>query len=400
MWVRRFRLFILLLIAIGVAWNILYFQDPWLWRRFTSMFTYMVGGQSQVLSPSEPVASDGTYILDVADPEEQTIEPLALTALNNYAASFDSYALVVLHKGKIQTEWYAPGFNQESLTQSQSMHKTVVAILIGKAIEEGLIESIDDPVGRYVKEWENDPRGNITLYELLIMSSGLAQYDFTLNPFADDFRWLYSGDTQQYVLKTPLADWQPGSRFDYNNINAELLGTVLEQATGRRYAEYLEEKLWRPLGGEDARVWLDSEFGNPITSCCLMATARDWARVGQMMLNRGQINGKRVVSESWVARMIEPSPVSKWYGLQTWLAYEQDINPRFNNPTAMSAYSRREPFLAADVYYLSGRGAQRVYVVPSHELVIVRLGPALGPNPLKPGWDNAFLVNSAISGIK
>ncbi|MDH3978610.1 MAG: serine hydrolase, partial [Gammaproteobacteria bacterium] len=218
---RRFRLFILLLIAIGVAWNILYFQDPWLWRRFTSMFTYMVGGQSQVLSPSEPVASDGTYILDVADPEEQTIEPLALTALNNYAASFDSYALVVLHKGKIQTEWYAPGFNQESLTQSQSMHKTVVAILIGKAIEEGLIESIDDPVGRYVKEWENDPRGNITLYELLIMSSGLAQYDFTLNPFADDFRWLYSGDTQQYVLKTPLADWQPGSRFDYNNINAE-----------------------------------------------------------------------------------------------------------------------------------------------------------------------------------
>ena len=234
----------------------------------------------------------------------------------------------------------------------------------------------------------------------MIMSSGLAQYDFTLNPFADDFRWLYSGNTEQYVLKTPLADWQPGSRFDYNNINAELLGTVLEQATGRRYAEYLEEKLWRPLGGEDARVWLDSEFGNPITSCCLMATARDWARIGQMMLNRGQINGQRVVSESWIARMIEPSPVSKWYGLQTWLAYEPDMNPRFENPTAMSAYSRREPFLAADVYYLSGRGAQRVYVVPSHELVIVRLGPALGPNPLKAGWDNAFLVNSAISGIK
>ncbi len=233
-----------------------------------------------------------------------------------------------------------------------------------------------------------------------MMSSGLAQYDFTLNPFSDDFRWLYSSNTLPYVLKTPMADWNPGTRFDYNNINAELLGTVLERASGQRYAEYLEKKLWQPMGGQQALVWLDSEFGDAITSCCLMATALDWARIGQLMLNRGDINGNRIVSADWIDAMIHQSPVSKWYGLQTWLAYEIEVNPRSRLPSAMGAYTRKEPFLAQDVYYFSGRGAQRVYVVPSRELVIVRLGPALGRNPLKAGWDNAFLVNSVISGMQ
>lgn len=359
----------------------------------------MLGEQSHILEPSEPVSSDHSNRLVVAGPDEITMEPLALTALENYAESFDSYALVVLHKGNIQTEWYAQDTNPSSLMQSQSMHKSVVAILIGRAIDDGYINSIDDPISEYIPQWSGDPRGEITIYELMIMSSGLARHDFTLNPFTNDFRWLYSGNSQEYVLQTRLADWQAGTRFEYNDINAELLGTILENATGQRYAEYLEKVLWGPLGGTDGKVWLDSEFGDAHTSCCLMATARDWARIGQMMLNRGEINGQRVVSEEWIAKMIEPSPVSKWYGLQTWLAYEQDLNPRSDNPTAMDAYARRDPFLAADVYYFSGRGAQRVYIVPSHELVIVRLGPALGPEPLKPGWDNAFLVNSAIIGI-
>ncbi len=232
-----------------------------------------------------------------------------------------------------------------------------------------------------------------------MMSSGLAQYQFTLNPFTDDFRWLYSGNSQAAVLRTPMANWAPGTRFDYNNINSELLGTVLENASGKRYSELLEDNLWRHLGGDDARVWIDSEFGNAFTSCCLMATARDWARMGLLMLNRGRVRDFRVVTAGWLDRMVSPSPVSKWYGLQTWLGYERDINPRSDNPAAAGSYARTEPFLAPDVYYFAGRGAQRVYVVPSRELVIVRLGPALGPQPLPSGWDNAYLVNSVIRGI-
>jgi CubicO group peptidase (beta-lactamase class C family) len=395
----RFRVLLLFLILLLIGLVSLYFDDPWLWRRYTNTILQLAGDQPRLLNPNELVSGDGTFDLPVAAEEQRTITPLALRAAEEFAARFDSHALIVIHRGRIQTEWYAQEWNAASLTQSQSMHKSLVALLIGIELDNRSIGSIDDPVARYIPEWQGDPRGEITVHQLLTMSSGLAQYRFTLNPFTDDFRWLYSGDTQGPVLRTPLADWAPGARFDYNNINAELLGTVLENASGKRYSTLLGDLLWRHLGGDDALVWVDSEFGDAFTSCCLMATARDWARIGLLMLNRGRINNRRVVSPAWIDRMVTPSPVSKWYGLLTWLAYEEEVNPRSRNAAAGDSYSRSEPFLAPDVYYFSGRGAQRVYVVPSRELVIVRLGPALGPQPLRPGWDNAFLVNSMIRGM-
>jgi len=395
----RFRVLLLIVILLAVGLLSLYFQDPWLWRRYTNTFLQLAGSEPRLLRPNELVSGDGSFQIPVASEDQRTITPLALRAAEEFAARFESHALIVIHQGRIQAEWYADGWDASSLTQSQSMHKSLLALLVGAAIEDGVIGSVNDPIARYIPQWEDDPRGDITLYELMIMSSGLAQYKFTLNPFTDDFRWLYSGDSQPAVLRTPLADWEPGIKFDYNNINAELLGTVLENATGKRYSELLEDYLWKPLGGDDARVWVDSEFGNAFTSCCLMATARDWARIGLLMLNRGRINDHRFVTAGWVDKMVTPSPVSKWYGLQTWLAYAEEVNPRSDNQAAAGAYARSEPFLARDVYYFSGRGAQRVYVVPSRDLVVVRLGPALGAQPLKPGWDNAFLVNSLIRGM-
>lgn len=394
---RGFRLTVLLLIVALIAVTILYFEDPWLWRRFADKVVSSVDEQPRVLRPNEPITGDGSLILPLATPEERTIEDLAITAVENYAAAFNSYALIVVHKGKIQLEWYPEGIARTNLNQSQSMHKSVLALLIGIAIDEGFIDSIDDPVGKYIDEWRDRPRGDITLRELLMMSSGLARYKLTMNPLSDDFRWKNSGNTLPYVLNTPMADWTPGTRFDYNSVNSELLGTVLERASGVRYAAFLEKKLWQPMGGEQALLQLDSEFGDAYSSCCLMATALDWARIGQLMLNRGTVNGHRIVPAHWIDAMIRQSPVSKWYGLHTWLAYEVDTNPRSRK---IPAYARKEPFLAQDVYYFSGYGAQRVYVVPSRELVIVRLGPARGRNPLNAGWDNTFLVNSVISGMK
>jgi CubicO group peptidase (beta-lactamase class C family) len=395
----RFRVLLLIVILLFVGLLSLYFQDPWLWRRYTNTFLQLAGSEPRLLRPNEAVSGDGSFEIPTASEDRRTVTGLALDAAEDFAARFDSHALIVIHRGRIQTEWYGDGWDAASLTQSQSMHKSLMALLIGVAIEDGKIGSADDPVARYIPQWVDDPRGDISLRELMMMSSGLAQYEFTLNPFTDDFKWLYSGDTQTVVLRTPMADWAPGSRFDYNNINAELLGTVLENATGKRYSELLEQYLWQNIGGDDARVWVDSEFGNAFTSCCLMATARDWARIGLLMLNRGRINGTQVVSGRWIDEMVTKSPVSKWYGLQTWLAYEEEVNPRAEVAAAGGAYSRSEPFLARDVYYFSGRGAQRVYVVPSRELVIVRLGPALGPQPLRPGWDNAYIVNGVIRGI-
>jgi CubicO group peptidase (beta-lactamase class C family) len=388
-----------ILVFIVILVSLVYWQDPWLWRRYAGTFAQLAGYAPRLLTPNAVLQGGGNPPLEVATPEQRSVSADAFAAAVQFVQRFDSFALVVMQGGRLQHEWYAPTWDAQSLTQSQSMHKSLQALLIGVAIEDGRIGGAQDPVGLYIEEWADDPRGDITLEQLMMMSSGLAQYAFTLNPFSDDFRWLYSGDALGPTLRNPMADWAPGDKFDYNNINSELLGLVVERATGQRYAEYLGAKLWQPMGGGEARVWLDSEGGKAFTSCCLMATARDWARVGQVMLNRGEYAGRRIVSGEWIDQMVSPSPVSNWYGWQTWLAYDEQINPRAELASAGGAYSRAEPFAADDVYYFSGRGAQRVYVVPSRELVIVRLGPALGPRPLKPGWDNAYLVNTLIDGM-
>ncbi len=396
---RTSRILILVIVALLIAVNALYWQDPWLWRRFVDNLSPPATDRPELLRPNEVVAGDGSYVLPVAEPATRTVDGDALAAAERFAREMDSFALLVLHRGVIQHEWYGPGWDAQSLTQSQSMHKSLLPLLIGRAMREGAIGSADDPIGRYVEEWRDDPRGQVTLRQLMQMSSGLAQYGFTLNPFTDDFRWLFSGDTLPVVLRIPQLDWPAGTRFDYNNLNAELLGTVIERATGRRYAEYLSEQLWQPMGGTPARVWVDREGGDPFTSCCLMATARDWARLGMLMLGAGEVNGRRLLPESWIFEMVTPTPFFEWYGLQTWLAYSPRPNPRVGQADAGGGYEQSEPFLARDVFYFGGRGAQRVYVVPSRELVIVRLGPALGRNPLKPGWDNSYLVNTVIRGL-
>jgi CubicO group peptidase (beta-lactamase class C family) len=262
-------------------------------------------------------------------------------------------------------------------------------------MRDGAIQSVDDPVGNYIEEWKDDPRGQITLRQVMMMTSGLHNYGFGLNPFSNSFRWLFAGDTTPIILDTPL-DGKPGTVFDYNDINAELLGLIIERATGRRYADYLNEKLWQPLGNRRAKLWLDHEGGHVHTSCCLLASAMDWAHVGLLLQDKGTIFGKRIVNEAWIDEMLTPSPTGDWYGYQIWLGYSSAPPPQgFPN----SGNARTEPFLARDTFYASGYGAQRVYVVPSEELVIVRLGPASGRKPLKDGWDDSYLVNTIMRGL-
>jgi CubicO group peptidase (beta-lactamase class C family) len=393
---KKILLILIALIALpNLAMTLLYFRDPLLVQRFFTLFNPQVGDYD-TLRPREVVAELATRELPVASNATRTIGEGALAGMRRYAEEQGSFALVVLHRGVIQTEWYAPGWNADSLTQSQSMHKSVLPLLIGAAIRDGAIDSVDDPVGRYLTEWRNDPRGSITLAELMQMASGLVEYPFSLNPFSDAFQWLFASDTTPVLLRTPRAK-APGRVFEYNNVNSELLGLMVERATGKRYAEYFAEQLWRPIGGARAELWLDSEDGKAHSSCCLLATARDWARFGELLLGRGSLGGQTVVDEDYFARMISASPRSDWYGYQIWLGYSRERNPRA--PVLAGGYQRTDPFDAPDTFYASGFGAQRVYVVPSEQLVIVRMGPSSGRAPVRDTWDNTFLVNTALRGL-
>jgi CubicO group peptidase (beta-lactamase class C family) len=278
------------------------------------------------------------------------------------------------------------------------MHKTLMGLLIGVAIEDGKIASVDDPIGGYLTEWKDDPRGRITLAQMLTMSSGLGQPRFGINPFSPGVKWMNSGRSGEVILAQEMAGWAPGTKYDYNNLNSELLGMVLQRVYQKPYSEILREKVWLPMGGEVARVHTDRPGGRAFTSCCLAAPAMDWARFGMMLLNKGEVNGKRIVSSAWVDRMITRSPTARHYGYQTWLGYDDPPVPAMGAGSSGAIAS--EPFLAPDVFWTAGRGQQHVFVVPSRELVIVRLGPALGRQPIKPGFDLTFFVNTAIRGLE
>lgn len=386
----------LLCLAGFVYLGVNYWQDPVFWRRWWDTVTHLEPDHMN-FSPTVGFHSSTIRELPVADSASLSVEPDALRAAEAFAAEMDSFGLVVVHRGLVQTEWYAPGWSRDRLTQSQSMNKTVSALMVGRAIADGFVSATGDAVSDYLAEWRNDPRGEITIENLLVMSSGLGQSRFTLNPFAPDssFRFLFSRDRAPVVMSTKL-EWAPGSKFDYNDINAQLVGMIVERAAGKPYADYVQEKLWEPLGGQHAELWLDQENGIAMTACCLLGSPVDWAKIGLMMKAGGRLNGQQIIPEEWVERMIAPSRSFAGYGYLTWLGKGiMDEGP--GRPGIER--QQTEEFLDEDMFYLSGYGGQRVYVSRKFDLVIVRLGPFAGMQPLNPDWDNAYLLNTIIRGI-
>jgi len=326
--------------------------------------------------PRDRIAGDPRAKLPRAAPGEDALPDAALARMVGYAADHNSCALLIVHRDRIVLERYWCGLDHRSRVNAWSMAKTVNALALGVAVARGLVRSVDQPVGTWLTEWAGDARGKITLRQLLQMTSGLRMGNM--------IRIHLGEDAAAAALDTPLVI-APGTEFRYNNVNALLIGLVIARATGERWADFVSEALWKPMGASDAAVWLDAEGGTAKTYCCLLTTARDWARVGLLMLNRGRVGARQVVPETWIEQMLTPSPLEENYGFQVWLGYSRP-------PCRFGDWS--EPFATTDVFMLVGRDEQRVYVVPGHDLVIVRLGHAARD------WDDPVLPNIAIEALR
>jgi CubicO group peptidase (beta-lactamase class C family) len=331
--------------------------------------------------PKETVPGGGGAPLPRALPEEIRIRPEALEATAKLADDKNASALLIAHHDKIILERYWRGHQPGDPTNSASMAKTITSLLIGIARDEGMIHSLDEPAATWLPAWRDDPRNKITLRHLLQMRSGLRpQGEF--DDLFSDAAYLVCGTDMRYMIDdVPLVE-EPGKRFEYNNTNFQALGFVLEAATGRRYASLLSEKLWKPLGAADGATWLDRGGGDAHTAGFIFATPEDWAKVGLMFLREGEWNGRQLVSREYLREMRAPSPSEPRYGLGLWLAH---------NPYQLK--EQEETFLADGIYYLDGHSKQRVYMVPSQSLVLVRVGEN------GRGWDETALINTVLLGL-
>jgi CubicO group peptidase (beta-lactamase class C family) len=283
-------------------------------------------------------------------------------------------AFLIIKNDTIQYEKYFKGYDQESIIPSFSMAKSVTSILIGCAIDDGLIKSIDELMITYLPELKKNGFEKVTIKHLLQMTSGLKFSENYFNPFGEPASFYYGRNLNREISKLKLKAI-PGEEFEYVSGNTQLLGLVLERALkGKTMTEYFQEKLWTPLEMEYDGWSIDKKKnGTEKAFCCINARARDFAKIGRLFLNKGNWNGKQIVSKQWVeaSTKIDRTEGSiNEYQYQWWLP------------------SNDGDFMAQGIL------GQFIYVNPNKNLVIVRMGKNYG----RVNWADLFGVLSEYTG--
>jgi CubicO group peptidase (beta-lactamase class C family) len=293
--------------------------------------------------------------------------------LDAFLAETRTQAFIVIQDGNILYEQYYNGAERDSIVTSFSIAKSFTSALVGIAIEEGYIQSVDDPITDYLPELaERDPQfSQITIRHLLMMSSGIHYEEF---PFfsGDDAKTYYYPDLRRLALEESNISGRPGEAFLYNNYHPLLLGLILERATGVPVAQYLQDKIWRPLGAEYEGSWSLDEAGFEKMESGINGRAIDFAKFGQLYLQNGEWQGTQLVPAEWVTASTQAPAVEQ-------ASYYPDY---FNDPALPVYYGymwwgiRR----GEGDYDFSGLGnhGQFLYVSPHKRLVIVRHGETYG----------------------
>jgi CubicO group peptidase (beta-lactamase class C family) len=315
----------------------------------------------------------------------------ALASAQAYADAQNSFALVIARDGRIVHEHYAPGFTAASKFSTASMHKAVLALAYGPAIAKGRI-SLSDPLSKHLPELKGDPKGAVTIEHTLRMTGGIGSPPATPGDPAAPGTLLMFGADNRAAAKMFTVVTPPGTEFAYQNASSQLAGLALQSVLGERYATYLSRRIWAPIGAGDAALWLDRPDGNPHFFCCLQASATDWLRIGELVRNKGKVGNKQVIAADWVEKVTAPSPLNPNFGMNFWRGSPHAPVRRYAKSVPMTVAAAK-PFARDDVVFIDGAGGQRVYVVPSAGLTIIRIGkPALG-------WDDSELVNRVLAGV-
>ncbi len=275
-------------------------------------------------------------------------------SLRNVLERYETVAFLVIKNDSIQYEEYWGGWNENAYSNSFSVAKSIVSTLIGIAIDEGKIESVNDPVGKYLPEYNVGDLQKVKIIDVLKMASGLNFQESYSTPFNHTTDAYYGKDLRKLIYSLKV-ETEPGTEFYYRSGDTQVLEFVLKAATGKSMSAYASEKLWSKIGAENPAHWsLDKEGGDEKAYCCFYSNARDFARIGKLYLQNGRWDSTQVLSSEWVKNSTTPHGLpengvaTNQYGLQWWV---------YN-----------------DIYYCRGILGQYIIVDPTNNMIVVRLG--------------------------
>jgi CubicO group peptidase (beta-lactamase class C family) len=281
----------------------------------------------------------------------QFIETEELKVLNEQR---ETKSFLVIKNDSIVFEKYYDGYDENSLSNSFSVAKSIVVSLMGKAIMEGKIKGLDQPVSDYFDEYKEGLASELTVGDLASMSSGMKwneKYYSVINITSESY---FTNDLRSVILRQKIID-KPGQSFRYSSGDTQLLAMVIEKATGTTLSDYLSEKFWKPMGAENNALWqLDSDnYGMEKAYCCIASTARDFARFGKLYINNGKWGNEIILDSSFVELATKPVfDSSPYYGYGWWL---------YN-------------FEGKKVFTMNGHRGQFVISFPEENIIIVRQG--------------------------
>ena len=292
-----------------------------------------------------------TRTADDVNLNNKQIDKLFRLTFNDHA----TMGAVLIKDGYIVKEQYANGFDENSFGTSWSTAKSFYAALIGISIDRGEIDSLDDPVSKYVEEFDKPEKKVISIRQILNMTSGL---EF---PSHEHEKMFFENDHMKYALNIDLES-KPGAKFEYNNVNSMLIGEILRNATGKTAKTLINERIFSKIGLDNFTAWEDSA-GNTLTYCCLDMSARDYSRFGLLFSRDGNWDGNNVISREYVNETLKPywgsTPSMGWihsdtrgYSLQWWI----------------SKYDEQ-----AKIYNTSGKFGQFIFIDKDRDIIFTRI---------------------------
>ena len=280
--------------------------------------------------------------------------------LQKYNEAYGAIAYVIIKNDSIWFENYYDGFDENSKTNSFSMAKSYVSGLMGKAIEEGYIKSLDQPVSDFFPEFSEGLAAKLTVGDLSSMASGTNWDEKYYSPLSITTRASFDDDLKKFILGLKVIK-EPGQAYKYSSGDTQLLAMVIEKATGKKLYNYLTESFWKPLGSENETLWqVDSKEHDLVKAyCCIASNAKDFARFGKLYKDHGKWKGEQLLDSAFVAKSITPRfAESPQYGYGFWM---QKRNGK-------------------SFFMMRGHLGQYVIVEPEDNIIIVRLGHQKSPD--------------------